>query len=97
MCLAITSDNHMDVRAKNLEKRVKIVRKTLTDVQDNFGNVDAYITVGDMTSRGLPENWANARRCFEGLKPAKQIFFTHTFAFATATTTHGIPMEKRRP
>lgn len=72
---AITSDNHLDINAKTNKERIRIIRKTLKDVQNSKAPFDAYITVGDMTSRGLTENWEYVKKCFEGRNPAKNILF----------------------
>lgn len=74
--VAITSDNHMDTKVKSNKKRIKIMQKTLNDVEQSTERFDAYITVGDTTSRGLTENWEVVSECFKGRNPAKQIIFT---------------------
>lgn len=73
---AITSDNHLDITSNTNKNRIKIIRRTLKDVQKSAVPMDAYITVGDMTSKGLTENWEKVKKCFDGVKPAKQILFT---------------------
>lgn len=73
--IAITSDNHIDINAKNNSQRIKTIKKVLGDVQNSTAPVDAYITVGDTTSRGITENWETVKECFKGFKPAKQMFF----------------------
>ncbi|MCQ2485087.1 MAG: metallophosphoesterase [Clostridia bacterium] len=73
---AITSDNHIDINAKDNKRRIKTIQKTLKDVQNSEYPVDAYITVGDTTSRGITENWEIVKECFKGFKPAKKIIFT---------------------
>lgn len=75
--IAITSDNHIDTNYKRNDRRIKEVRKALKDMQESTARFDAYITVGDTTSRGgIDENWEAVGQCFEGLNPAKQVFFT---------------------
>lgn len=74
--VAITSDNHIDVNANTNKKRIKIIKKVLDDAQKSSERFDAYITVGDTTSRGLTENWEIVKECFNGKDPAKQVVFT---------------------
>lgn len=74
--VAITSDNHLDVNSKENSKRIRTVRKVLSDVQKSLRRFDAYITVGDTTSRGLTENWEAVKKCFKGFNPAENIIFT---------------------
>lgn len=73
--VAITSDNHIDINSKTNSKRIKIIKKALKDVQNSVQPMDAYITVGDMTSRSTEENWECVKSCFKNAKPAKQILF----------------------
>ncbi|MBP9989700.1 MAG: metallophosphoesterase, partial [Ruminococcus sp.] len=74
--IAITSDNHLDINAKENKRRIKTVKKALADVQNSEPPVDAYIPVGGTTSRGLTANWEIVKQCFADFKPAKQIIFT---------------------
>lgn len=74
--VAITSDNHIDIKAKNNKERMKTVKKVLKDVQNSTCAVDAYITVGDTTSRGITENWEKVKECFADYRPADSILFT---------------------
>lgn len=74
--VAITSDNHLDINAKNNKQRIKTIKKALKDIQKSSNPMDAYMTVGDTTSRGITENWECVRTAFDGVKPAKEIIFT---------------------
>lgn len=74
--VAITSDNHLDISTKTNKNRMKIIRRTLKDCEKSAYPMDAYITVGDTTSKGLTENWECVKKCFEGRKPAKETVFT---------------------
>lgn len=74
--IAITSDNHIDTNVKSNSKRMKTMKKVLKDTEKSSERFDAYITVGDTTSRGLTENWEAVTECFKGANPAKQIIFT---------------------
>lgn len=74
--VAITSDNHIDINAKNNNQRIRLMKKVLKNAENSAVRFDAYITVGDTTSRGLTENWEKVKECFNGKNPAKQIIFT---------------------
>lgn len=74
--VTITSDNHLDINAKNNKKRIKTIKKVLDDVQNSLKPMDAYITVGDTTSRGITANWECVRECFRDKQPAENIIFT---------------------
>ena len=74
--VAITSDIHVDTGAKTNKNRMKIIKRSLKDCEKSARPFDAYITVGDTTSRGLTENWECAKKCFEGRKPANEVVFT---------------------
>lgn len=52
------------------------LKNSLKDAQNSLSPVDAYITVGDTTSRGQERNWEGARKCFAKYTPAKQICLT---------------------
>ena len=73
--VAITSDNHIDINAKNNSQRIKMIKKVLGDVQSSSVPMDAYITVGDMTSRSITQNWEIVKECFKTFNPAKHILF----------------------
>lgn len=73
--IAITSDNHIDTNVKANNKRIKIIKKTLKDIEKSTVPFDAYVTVGDMTSRGIKKNWEVVKECFRGFTPAKNILF----------------------
>ena len=73
--VAITSDNHLDINTKTNKNRIKIIRRTLKDIQKSACPFDAYITVGDMTSRGITENWEKVKESFDGFSPAENIMF----------------------
>lgn len=74
--VAITSDNHIDINSgKQLKKRIGIIKKVLAELKESTTPFDAYITVGDTTSRGIDANWELIKDCFKGEKPAKQIIF----------------------
>ncbi len=75
--IAITSDNHIDIKSKANKKRIKMIKKVLDDVENGTQRFDAYITVGDTTSRGgFSENWELVKGAFEGTDPADNILFT---------------------
>ena len=74
--IAITSDNHIDKNAKGNRTRIKTVKKVLKDIENSEVRFDAYITVGDTTSRGLTKNWKGVKKCFRRADPAEQILFT---------------------
>lgn len=74
--IAITSDNHLDINAKTNKNRIKIIKKTIRDIGDSTSKADAYITVGDNTSRGITENWEAVRESYKDFSAAEQIIFT---------------------
>ncbi len=63
--VAVTSDNHIDTNSGELKKRIKNIKKVLEDVGNSESRINAYITVGDNTSRGLEKNWEVFAGCFE--------------------------------
>lgn len=75
-CMVITSDNHIDYKHNHAEMQRYFMRRSLIDAQKAVTPVDAYITVGDITSNGCEENWKLVRKCFKNCEPAKQIFIT---------------------
>ena len=76
LLLAVTSDNHIDHKHPIPALPVYWLTQSLKDAEKSAHPVDAYITVGDTTSRGSEKNWQMARRCFQKTRPAKHIFLT---------------------
>ncbi|MCR5040695.1 MAG: metallophosphoesterase [Clostridia bacterium] len=72
----ITSDNHIDVKHPVPKVPMWFLTQSLKDSAKAAVPVDAYITVGDTTSRGSIENWELVRKCFRGVRPAENIFLT---------------------
>ncbi|NMP37853.1 MAG: hypothetical protein GX051_06980 [Clostridiales bacterium] len=75
-CFVITSDNHIDSKHPFPRIPMSFLRRSLKDAENAEIPVDAYITVGDTTSRGNETNWEMAKKCFADCKPAKQIMLT---------------------
>lgn len=72
----ITSDNHIDKKHTCPKIPMWFLCQSLKESQNATTPVDAYITVGDTTSRGCVENWELVKKCFAKYKPARQIFLT---------------------
>lgn len=73
---AITSDMHMDTNSNQNSRRMKTVKKVLTDLEKSPIAFDAFIVNGDITSRGNKENWECVRKCFWRMHPAKRILLS---------------------
>ena len=73
-CIVITSDNHVDIKHPHPKLPMRRLRLSLKDAQNALMPIDAYISVGDITSRGSAANWELVRQCFERHSPAKRIF-----------------------
>ena len=72
----ITSDNHIDLKHSCPAVPAAFLTASLKDSAKSARLPDAYITVGDTTSRGETGNWELAAECFRGIKPARHIFLT---------------------
>lgn len=72
----IVSDTHMDVKNPVPWLPKAYLKSALKDSQNNLSPVDAFITVGDTTSRGQKENWELAKDCFSRFTPAKKVLLT---------------------
>ena len=73
---AVTSDNHIDHKHPVPAVPMWYLTASLKDAEKSLHPMDAYITVGDTTSRGSVRNWEMAEKCFRKAKPAKHIFLT---------------------
>ncbi len=58
----IVSDVHMDIKNKSIKLLMTIFKRALNSAKK--AKADAFITVGDTTSRGEKVNWDYARSCF---------------------------------
>lgn len=72
-CFVITSDNHIDEKHPIPKLPMRQLCRSLRDSQNAAVPVDAYVTVGDTTSRGSEANWALVKKCFDKYTPAKRI------------------------
>ena len=73
---AVTSDNHIDCQHPVPKVPMWFLTQSLKDCERSLRPMDAYITVGDTTSRGSQRNWELAAACFKKANPAKHIFLT---------------------
>lgn len=69
----IVSDTHIDIKHPQPWLPKWRLKQTLKEAQNSKAPVDAYITVGDTTSRGSTENWELTKECFAKFRPAKKI------------------------
>ena len=69
----IVSDTHIDEKHPMPWLPKWQLKRALSDAQSSIAPVDAFITVGDTTSRSSKANWELALDCFKKYKPAKQI------------------------
>lgn len=69
----ITSDNHIDIKHPVPRIPQQHLERSLSDSQNSLAPMDAYISVGDVTSRGNSINWGMAEDCFKKYNPAKNI------------------------
>lgn len=69
----IVSDTHIDIKHPTPWFPKRKLKQALRDSQKNKAPVDAFITVGDTTSRGSDINWKLAKECFAKYNPAKKI------------------------
>lgn len=69
----VVSDTHIDIKHPMPWLPKWRLNQTLKESQNSKAPVDAYITVGDTTSRGSTENWELTKGCFAKFKPAKKI------------------------
>lgn len=76
LLLTVTSDNHIDHKHPIPALPMYWLTQSVKDSAKSAHTVDAYISVGDVTSRGSEKNWTMAQRCFSKAVPAKQIFLT---------------------
>lgn len=72
----IVSDTHIDVKNPLPWLPPFFLKSSLKDAQYSSTPVDAFITVGDTTSRGSKENWKIAGACFARYNPASRILLT---------------------
>ena len=73
---AITSDNHIDEKHPVPAVPMWYLTRSLKDAKKSDPGMDAYITIGDTTSRGSEANWRLTEKCFRKARPAKHIFLT---------------------
>ncbi len=59
----IVSDTHIDIKHPNPKIPMFFLCRSLKYAKKN--KRDAFITIGDTTSRGAPENWNMTRECFK--------------------------------
>ena len=69
----IVSDTHIDEKHPMPWLPKWQLKRALSDAQNSIAPVDAFITVGDTTSRSSKANWELTLDCFKKYKPAKQI------------------------
>ncbi len=75
LCAYIVSDVHLDIKHPQPQVPVFFLCRALNEAKKN--NADAFITVGDTTSRGNRINWDYARQAFKKVPDsAKNIIFT---------------------
>ena len=72
----IVSDTHIDIKNPTPWIPRGYLKGALKDSQNSLSPVDAFITVGDTTSRGQKVNWEMAKSCFDKFTPAKHICLT---------------------
>ena len=76
LVIAVTSDNHIDIRHPVPKVPMWFLTQSLKDSARSLRPVDVYLTIGDTTSRGSKENWDLAKRCFDKCRPAGHVFLT---------------------
>lgn len=69
----IVSDTHIDIKHPFPFLPMFHLKRALSDSQGCRPRADAFIIVGDITSRGSEDNWALTRECFEKYNPAKNL------------------------
>lgn len=75
LCATIVSDTHIDEKHPVKIVPMYILMRALKGSKDSKS--DAFITVGDTTSRGSRKNWDLARSCFKKIpNAAKKIILT---------------------
>ncbi len=75
LCAEIVSDVHLDIKHIIPQMPVFFLCRALKDAKKN--NADAFITVGDTTSRGNKVNWDFARKSFKKVPVnAKNVILT---------------------
>ncbi len=75
LCATIVSDTHIDEKHPTKIVPMYILMRALKGAKKS--NCDAFITVGDTTSRGSKTNWNMARTCFKKVPDAaKKIILT---------------------
>lgn len=72
----IVSDTHIDEKHPTPVLPMHWLWHSVKDAQYSVRPMDAYITVGDTTSRGSRNNWLLAEKVFRGTKPADRIILT---------------------
>ena len=73
---AVVSDMHIDVKNPVKWFPMLMLKRALHDSQNSAYPLDAFISVGDTTSRGNEVNWSLAEKCFNKYpSPAKNIIF----------------------
>ncbi len=70
LCATIVSDTHIDIKHPVKIVPMYILMASLKAAKKS--KADAFITVGDTTSAGSPENWALARTCFKKVPDAAE-------------------------
>lgn len=69
----IISDAHIDIKNVHGLLPMHFLKQSLKCSQNAFKPVDAYIVVGDTTSRGTKTNWKLTKKCFKKYNPSKYI------------------------
>lgn len=72
----IVSDTHIDIKHPDPKVPQNFLKAALLDSENCEYPADAFITVGDTTSRGEKINWELSLECFKDYKPAEHILLT---------------------
>jgi len=74
--LVIVSDTHIDIKHPLPFIPKMFLKQSLSQSERSRSFPDAFLTVGDTTSRGEEINWKMTEQCFSGFKPAENIILT---------------------
>lgn len=69
----IVSDTHIDIKHPMPWLPKFHLKQAISQSQKSASPVDAFITIGDTTSRGSEINWKLTEECFAGKDPAEKI------------------------
>ncbi len=72
----IVSDTHIDINHPFPWLPKHFLKQGIAQAQHSKSRVDAFITIGDTTSRGNETNWGLTEQCFKGRNPADKIILT---------------------